>query len=115
MPDIEVLKTYPYKGSIYHSGDAHKGAPEKFAQLMIRVGKARLASPDDKTDGGIVASDAVKSLAKEQGVNLLDVKGSGVNGRINKKDIETYKTRVMVADSHQEATVQITKNTQDAE
>lgn len=38
----------------------------------------------------VFASPLAKSLAKEKGINLQTVKGSGDHGRITKKDIENY-------------------------
>ena len=38
----------------------------------------------------IFASPLAKRIAKEKGIDLKDVKGTGDNGRIVKKDVETY-------------------------
>jgi pyruvate dehydrogenase E2 component (dihydrolipoamide acetyltransferase) len=40
--------------------------------------------------GRIFASPLAKKIAKDKGINLADIKGSGENGRIIKKDIENY-------------------------
>ncbi len=43
------------------------------------------------TKGGrIFASPLAKKIAKDKGINLADIKGSGENGRIIKKDVENY-------------------------
>ncbi len=42
------------------------------------------------TGGRIFASPLAKKIAKDKGINLADVKGSGENGRIVKKDVENY-------------------------
>src|SRR5690606_27118129 len=39
----------------------------------------------------IFASPLAKSLAKEKGIDLAQVEGSGDNGRIIKKDVENFK------------------------
>ncbi|MFD1096859.1 pyruvate dehydrogenase complex dihydrolipoamide acetyltransferase [Salegentibacter chungangensis] len=45
-----------------------------------------------KKDGGrIFASPLAKKMAEEKGIDLADVDGSGENGRIVKKDIESYQ------------------------
>jgi pyruvate dehydrogenase E2 component (dihydrolipoamide acetyltransferase) len=44
-----------------------------------------------ETDGRIKASPLAKRLAKEKGIDLLQVHGSGDNGRITKTDINSYK------------------------
>jgi pyruvate dehydrogenase E2 component (dihydrolipoamide acetyltransferase) len=42
------------------------------------------------SDGRILASPLAKSLAKEKGINIGDVKGSGEGGRIVKADVDGY-------------------------
>jgi len=41
-------------------------------------------------EGRIKASPLARAMAKEEGINLVEVKGSGDDGRIVKKDIEQY-------------------------
>ena len=41
-------------------------------------------------NGRIFASPLAKKIAKDKGINLADVKGSGDNGRIVKRDVENY-------------------------
>ncbi|SMC60615.1 pyruvate dehydrogenase complex dihydrolipoamide acetyltransferase [Moheibacter sediminis] len=45
----------------------------------------------------VFASPLAKNLAKEKGINLQTVKGSGDHGRITKKDIENYKPQTASA------------------
>jgi len=47
-------------------------------------------SKSNNTGGRIFASPLAKKIAKDKGINLADVKGSGENGRIVKKDVENY-------------------------
>jgi pyruvate dehydrogenase E2 component (dihydrolipoamide acetyltransferase) len=47
--------------------------------------------PQTETDGRIKASPLAKRLAKEKGIDLLQVHGSGDNGRITKTDIDSFK------------------------
>jgi len=47
-------------------------------------------SPED--DERIKASPLARIMAKEKGLNLSDIKGSGPNGRIIKIDVESFKT-----------------------
>lgn len=46
------------------------------------------SSSDD--EGRVFASPLARKIAKEKGINLNQVKGSGENGRIVKKDIENF-------------------------
>jgi pyruvate dehydrogenase E2 component (dihydrolipoamide acetyltransferase) len=49
------------------------------------------SSSNTSSDGGrIFASPLAKKIAEENGYNLADIKGSGENGRIVKKDVENY-------------------------
>ncbi|GAB4200847.1 MAG: pyruvate dehydrogenase complex dihydrolipoamide acetyltransferase [Bacteroidia bacterium] len=51
-----------------------------------------VVSEKSATDTGrIKASPLAKKLAKEKGIDLTQVKGTGENGRITKRDIENYK------------------------
>lgn len=53
---------------------------------------ATASSPAANNENGrIKASPLAKSIAKEKGIDLSKVSGSGDNGRIIKKDLENYK------------------------
>ena len=47
-------------------------------------------SQSNNTGGRIFASPLAKKIAKDKGINLVEVKGSGENGRMVKKDVEIY-------------------------
>lgn len=51
---------------------------------------ATTASKDSSSDGRIKASPLAKALAKEKGIDLSMVHGTGDNGRITKRDIENF-------------------------
>jgi len=51
--------------------------------------KKETDSSDD--DGRIKASPLARNMAKEKGIKLADVKGSGPDGRVVKQDIEEYE------------------------
>jgi len=54
--------------------------------------KEESKSSESSKDGGrIFVSPLAKKMAKDKGINLSEVKGSGNNGRIVKKDIEDFK------------------------
>lgn len=56
-----------------------------------------VATATSNTGGRIFASPLAKKIAKDKGINLADVQGSGENGRIVKKDVENYTPAVKVA------------------
>jgi pyruvate dehydrogenase E2 component (dihydrolipoamide acetyltransferase) len=48
------------------------------------------AKPSDSENGRIKASPLARKMAEEKGIELQDVKGTGPDGRIVKKDIENF-------------------------
>jgi len=58
----------------------------------IKTTSAAIPTPTKTPEGGrIFISPLAKKLAEEKGINLLQVSGSGENGRIIKRDIENYQ------------------------
>ncbi len=51
---------------------------------------AEAAPADDSPSGRVITSPAIRRRAKEAGINLSLVPGSGPNGRILRKDFEAY-------------------------
>ncbi|MEE9363176.1 MAG: 2-oxo acid dehydrogenase subunit E2 [Cellulophaga sp.] len=47
----------------------------------------------------IFVSPLAKKIASEKGINLSNIKGTGDNGRIVKKDVENYQPTAIVADT----------------
>jgi pyruvate dehydrogenase E2 component (dihydrolipoamide acetyltransferase) len=66
-------------------GDLEKGDEKEDAS----AGKEE-DGVDEDDDGRIKASPLARKMAKDQGIKLSDVSGSGPNGRIVKKDIESF-------------------------
>ncbi|GAF14657.1 LOW QUALITY PROTEIN: dihydrolipoamide acetyltransferase component of pyruvate dehydrogenase complex [Bacillus sp. JCM 19045] len=68
-------------------------------------GKAE-ASEDssDSDDSRIIAMPSVRKYAREQGVTISKVSGSGKNGRVLKEDIDAYASGGQVEDSSSEKT-----------
>lgn len=64
-----------------------------------------VSAETQKTHDGqrIFASPLARKIAKEKGVSLSDVKGSGDQGRIIKKDIENYRPSHKTAESNEVA------------
>ncbi|MCC5915305.1 MAG: pyruvate dehydrogenase complex dihydrolipoamide acetyltransferase [Balneolaceae bacterium] len=70
-----------------------------FDPILGDVGKEKskkeTSSSDSKKaddgDGRIKASPLARSMAEDKGIDLANVEGSGPDGRIIKKDIESYK------------------------
>jgi pyruvate dehydrogenase E2 component (dihydrolipoamide acetyltransferase) len=67
---------------------ASDGAPSE-PPATAEAAAARGASPETTDGGGLVyASPSIRRLARELGVNLTSVKGTGRKGRITREDVE---------------------------
>ena len=59
------------------------------------VKEATASSATSNNSGGrVFASPLAKKIAADKGINIADIKGSGENGRIIKKDVENYTPAV---------------------
>jgi pyruvate dehydrogenase E2 component (dihydrolipoamide acetyltransferase) len=67
---------------------------EKLGEIKTETVTETVSTNDGKR---IFASPLAKKIAKDKGVNLADVKGSGDHGRIVKKDIENYQPSTQAA------------------
>ncbi len=67
-------------------------------------------TPSSPTSGNrIFASPLAKKIAKDKGINLATIRGSGDNGRIVKKDVENYTPAIEVAAPTQSTPTQTTQ------
>jgi pyruvate dehydrogenase E2 component (dihydrolipoamide acetyltransferase) len=72
----------------YKKGGA---APTATPVATEQAATAATAEATQTADGGrIFASPLAKQIAKDKGINLSQVKGSGENGRITKSDVENF-------------------------
>lgn len=69
----------------------------KMADRLALRGKGIILDPEPEAPA-VTVSDAVAELADQEGVDLSLVEGSGKDGRILKRDVHNYKTRMMVAE-----------------
>lgn len=53
---------------------------------------AAAPQPQKRTDGRVIATPYAKKLAKELGVDLSSVIGSGPAGRITAQDVESFRS-----------------------
>lgn len=61
--------------------------------------KSETTSTTEENTGRVFASPLAKQIAKDKGVNLSQVKGSGENGRIIKSDVENFTPSAQAATS----------------
>lgn len=101
-PVDEVLAIIGPKGTdvdavlkVVKGGGSKSSAPKKEASKTEDTSneEAEEETNTNQASNGerIFASPLAKKIAKDKGINLSKVKGSGENGRIVKKDIENFK------------------------
>ncbi|MDA9302991.1 pyruvate dehydrogenase complex dihydrolipoamide acetyltransferase [bacterium] len=87
--DVSPLVTAHKEGTI--SSDTIETTTEASTTETVQIEEQTAeVSKSNNTGGRIFASPLAKKIAKDKGINLADVKGSGENGRIVKKDVENY-------------------------
>ena len=72
------------------SAPATAAAPAKSEAPAAAAPAAPAAPAATTTDGRVFASPLAKKIAQDKGINLSEVKGSGENGRIVRKDVEGF-------------------------
>lgn len=90
--DVTSLVEAHKSGTLTSSTSTEKQeeAPKATEEKKTETAAAPVATVTNTNGGRIFASPLAKKIAKDKGINLADVKGSGENGRIIKKDVENY-------------------------
>jgi pyruvate dehydrogenase E2 component (dihydrolipoamide acetyltransferase) len=73
----------------FAEGDA-VAAIARVLEKESRMAPGRAAAPEARPGAAVYAGPAVRQLAREVGVALADVKGSGPKGRVLKEDLRDY-------------------------
>ncbi|MFT7898336.1 pyruvate dehydrogenase complex dihydrolipoamide acetyltransferase [Tenacibaculum ascidiaceicola] len=81
-----------HKAGTLTNADASEKQEEapKAVENKIEAVATPVETVSNNKGGRIFASPLAKKIAKDKGINLADIKGSGENGRIIKKDVENY-------------------------
>lgn len=82
-----LLKAHEAKGN----GGAQTAKAEAPVAASATSGNNASVVQEHSSNGRIKASPLAKSMAKEKGYDLNQIKGTGDNGRITKQDIENFK------------------------
>ncbi len=83
-----LLKANENKGA---GAPAAGGSQPAAAQSAPAAEQAAPATAEHSTNGRIKASPLAKKLAKDKGVDIAKVQGTGDHGRITKRDVEGFK------------------------
>jgi pyruvate dehydrogenase E2 component (dihydrolipoamide acetyltransferase) len=65
--------------------------PAVTTAVAEKTATATPATPKKSAGGRVIASPLAKALAKEKGIDISRINGTGDNGRVTKKDIENFK------------------------
>lgn len=79
--DLDTLQTTP-SSEVQEQGKQAQEKKEVAAEIDIQ--------PPDAAGKRIKASPLAKAMAKDKGIDLANIKGSGPGGRIVKRDIDSY-------------------------
>ncbi len=96
----------PYLASFTSSIDLSKEAVKEFSktQELVSSPSSITSLKDTDADGRLKASPLAKQIAKEKGISLNQLQGSGDGGRIVKRDVENYVPSIASIDSSSTST-----------
>tara|TARA_R110002073_G_scaffold15953_2_gene62113 strand:+ start:41652 stop:43292 length:1641 start_codon:yes stop_codon:yes gene_type:complete len=87
--DVSTLVDAHKSGSLSSGEPAGEDSKKQdIPEVLAQVANEEV--PTTTSNGRIIASPLAKKIAKDKGINLTDIKGSGDHGRIIKKDVENY-------------------------
>ena len=87
--DVDAIVAAAKGGSSSSAASAPSSAPAE-EQKQEQATTSSPAETPSSADGRIKASPLAKKIAREKGINLSDIKGSGDNGRITKTDVDNF-------------------------
>ena len=85
-----VIAVIGEKGETYEATGTEPKAAPKAAPAPVTAERQPGAAAPSAVPGKVLAAPAVRKLAREKGVDLSQVSGSGPHGRIRKEDILTF-------------------------
>ncbi len=86
--DVSGIISAHNNGTLASSSEEKTEAPKQEEKVTTSTESSETTTTN--SGGRIFASPLAKKIAKDKGINLSDLKGSGENGRIVKKDVENY-------------------------
>ena len=88
--DITTVLATLNSGNTSSSSTEKRTIQKEETPKVIAKEETKVAVETTTSGGRIFASPLAKKIAKDKNFNLADIKGSGENGRIVKKDVENY-------------------------
>jgi pyruvate dehydrogenase E2 component (dihydrolipoamide acetyltransferase) len=87
--DVSTIVAAHKEGNLT-SNDSKIDPKTTTVEVTETIENTSKTSSTTNTGGRIFASPLAKKIAKDKGINLSEVKGTGENGRIVKRDVENY-------------------------
>jgi pyruvate dehydrogenase E2 component (dihydrolipoamide acetyltransferase) len=84
------ISTIVANGGVATAAADAPATEEKETEIAEKVEETTSTTTANTTNGRIFASPLAKKIATDKGYQLSDIKGSGENGRIVKKDVENH-------------------------
>ena len=87
------------KGNSSHTSQISQNSQPVQKSESVVTAKSSVGNDQITSNGRLKASPLAKKLAKEKGVDLKQVQGSGDGGRITKSDIDSFKEKAVTTTS----------------
>jgi pyruvate dehydrogenase E2 component (dihydrolipoamide acetyltransferase) len=89
--DVQKIVAAAKSGAAQSGGNSQEpGQPQAASSKSQEAAQSTNEPVNQSTDGRIKASPLAKKLAAEKGIDISQVNGTGDNGRITKKDIDSF-------------------------
>jgi len=92
--DVTALVAAQQAGTLSSASETKTESPKEETKT-VEATPQKVAETTTTNTGRIFASPLAKKIASDKGIKLTDIKGSGENGRIIKKDVENYTPQVV--------------------
>ncbi len=92
--DVTALVAAQQAGTLSSPSETKTESPKEETKT-VEATPQKVAETTTTNTGRIFASPLAKKIASDKGIKLTDIKGSGENGRIIKKDVENYTPQVV--------------------
>lgn len=105
--DITPLLNQPKAGDAEEVSESKKAAStadEKRSDSSPAAPATSAPEENDNDDSRVKASPLARKIAKDKGIRLTDVKGTGDGGRIVKRDVESYQPAAAPVSAAESAT-----------
>lgn len=90
---VEVGSTLVVIETAEGAGPAPKTHAERVREPSPRIRERKSPRETSAEEGAVLATPAVRKLARDRGIDLRQVQGTGPGGRITRQDVEAFTSR----------------------